>query len=119
MKRSPFVLATALVLSLSDLALAADAPAAKPGLLLTLKDAQREISISTPTPHFNLGAGQSLHPLIAPSARASFAGFVEIEDSSSYRFVAQGAKVLIDGREPDPAGMSLATGKHELLITIE
>lgn len=118
MKRWPLVLAIALVRSLSTLALAAPPPATKPGLLLTLKDSQREISLSTPTPHFSLSAGQSLHPLMAPSARVSFSGLLEVEDSSTYTFVAEGAKLRINGQEPDAAGMALAAGKHELVLTI-
>lgn len=89
-----------------------------PGLVMDARDGDgRRVVLVTPTPHFSLGAGESIHPRLSPSFRAAWTGLLRVVRGGRYTLTGE-ARILLDGREAGDAPVDLAAGDHPLRIEV-
>lgn len=72
------------------------------GLVLQLSDDKHHVQTTTATPHFTLGAGESLHPGVAPDFTAVWTAQLNVPEAGAYNFSVEPADVIaeatIDGK---------------------
>jgi mono/diheme cytochrome c family protein len=101
--------------SLAGPAFAAEATA--PGLLLELADGRRTVTVVAASPHFAVGAGESLEPAVGPDFRARFTGLLRVTEPGRYRIVADGAAVKVGGQAAEGRALTLDAGDHPFELT--
>jgi cbb3-type cytochrome oxidase cytochrome c subunit/cytochrome c553 len=91
-----------------------------PGLTAELRDSSGAIRIIMPSPHFQLDAGESLHPFLSPAFSAEWRGFVLVTRAGSYQFDGAAAVIALNGRTlSKETAVRLAAGRHPVTIRFE
>ncbi len=88
----------------------------QPGLVLTVRDAAHQVRLVTSTPHFYLDADESLHPSLAPSFSAEWAGFLLVLRTTDYTFDRGEAQVFLDGTAVGDEAVRLEGGRRAVRI---
>lgn len=88
----------------------------RPGLAARYEDGRHRVHLVTPTPHFYLEEGESLHPSLDPGFHAEWQGFLSILEAGSYRFEG-GGRLEVGGKEVGGEAVTLAPGRHRVRLT--
>ena len=88
----------------------------QPGLVLTVRDAAHQVRLVTSTPDFYLDADESLHPSLAPSFSAEWAGFLLVLRTTDYTFDRGEAQVFLDGTAVGDEAVRLEGGRRAVRI---